>query len=124
MMSYTLSLSDDGKYILLKVIGDITRNSAMQHNLEAHKMGEELGVNTYLVDLTEARNVESVISNYEFAYTDMTQTPDIDRYARVVVLVDPHDHSHDFIETVARNTGLDVTLYRDRDQAVQHLLEN
>lgn len=120
-MTYTIRKSRDGKYIHLKVKGPTTRESAMAHNIEAHALGRKLGINRYLVDLTESRNVESVIDNYEFAYKDM-KTPQVDPAARVAVLVSPGDHSHDFIETVARNAGLDMTLFTNQEQARRHLL--
>lgn len=121
-MGHTIQLSEDGAYIILKVTGEIDRLHAMQHNLEAHAAGDRLGVACYLVDLTDARNVDNAIQTYKFAYQDMKHTPGINRSACVAVLVSPDDHSHDFIETVARNTGLDVTLFVDREQAIRHLL--
>lgn len=121
-MGHSIQLSEDGTYIILKVTGEIDRKLAMQYNVEAHAFGNKLGISRYLTDLTEARNNDSVIQTYKFAYDDMKNTPSIDRSACVAVLVSPGDHSHDFIETVARNSGLDVTLFSDRSQAVQHLL--
>ena len=123
-MGYTITPSADGKYIVLKVTGDMTRRLTMDQNLESHAMGKRLGINRYLVDVTESRNVESVIDNYRFAYEDMRQAADIDKSARVAVLVSPDDHSHDFVETAARNAGLNVTLFTDRELAVRHLLEH
>lgn len=120
-MDYRIIPSEDRKYIILKIIGNISRESAMRCNVEAHGMGKRLGINRFLTDLTESRNVESTFENYKFAYQDMKQNAEIDRHARVAVLVDPEDHSHDFIETVARNSGLNVTLFRDRKQAMDHL---
>ena len=123
-MEHSISLSSDGRYILLKVKGDITRELAMKFNIESHAIGRDHGINKYLVDMTESRNVDSVTDNYDFAYKDMRETPEVDRSARVALLVSPNDHSHDFVETVAKNTGLDVTIFRDRTQAVSHLLRD
>lgn len=120
-MTYELSLAPDKTHIILKVKGDITRKLAMQQNLEAHALGEKLGVNRYLVDMTESRNVDTVYSNYEFAYSDMDSTPGIDRTACVAIVVSKGDHSHDFIETVAQNSGLDVELFTDMEKAIAHL---
>lgn len=121
-MSYTIKPSDDGKYIILKHWGEITSELAMQRNLEAHALGVELGLTRYLVDVTEAKNVDSVTKTYKFAYEDMRVPPGINRNARVAMLVSPNDHSHDFVETVTRNAGLDVTLFRNREAAIKHLL--
>jgi hypothetical protein len=47
----------------------------------------------------------------------MQKVDGIDKYARIATLVNPDDHSHDFIETVARNAGLNVKIFTDPDQA-------
>lgn len=38
--------------------------------------------------------------------------------------VSPDDHSHDFIETVARNAGLSVTIFTDLQAAKAYLTED
>jgi hypothetical protein len=120
-MPFRISLSDDSSYIILEVTGEITRQNAMQHNLEAHKLGREKGIKKYLVDCTNARNVDSVLNNYQFAYSDMRHTEGIDITAIVAAVVAPEDHSHDFIETAARNSGLNLTLFRNKQKAVEFL---
>jgi hypothetical protein len=124
MSSYTITPATDGPYIILEVTGNINRQLAMQQNIEAHALGKQLRLNRYLVDVTEARNTDSVADSYDFAYKDMSDTPQIDRAARVATLVRPGDSSHDFIEIVAKNAGLDVTLFSDRELAVRHLLQD
>ncbi|OGU53499.1 MAG: hypothetical protein A2080_00765 [Ignavibacteria bacterium GWC2_36_12] len=120
-MSHMISLSDDSTYIILEVRGEITRQTAMQYNLEAHKLGKEKGIKKYLMDCTDARNVDSVLNNYQFAYEDMRHTEGIDITAIVAAVVAPEDHSHDFIETTAKNSGLNVTLFRDKQKAIEFL---
>ena len=122
-MSHTIKLSDDGAYIVVKIKGAITRQSAMKYAVEAHAFGKAHGVNRYLFDVTKARNIETVIGNYRLAYEDVANSSNIDKQARAVLLVSPDDHSHDFSETVHRNAGANVTLFRDRDQAVQYLMQ-
>lgn len=122
-MTYTIRPSEDGNYILMKIVGEITRESSLKPNLEAHALGMKLGIHRYLVDATEARNVESPVANYQFAYTDMAQTPGIDPDAIAAFVVSPEDHSHDFIETVLRNAGQSATIFRDREQAIRFLME-
>ncbi len=119
-MSYSISPSDDGSYLILKITGDINRQTAMQYNLKAHAAGAELGISCYLVDLTESRNVDSTVDTYEFAYQDMRDEPRISRSARIALLVAPGDHSHDFVETVARNSGLNVVIFTDRAAAEEY----
>lgn len=99
----------------------MTRQVGMELNIKTHALGKKLGINRYLVDVTEARNVDNTFDKYNFAYKDMKDMPEINRQARVALLVSPGDHSHDFIETVSRNTGLDVTLFTDRQMAIEYL---
>lgn len=122
-MSYTINPSDDRKYIVLKHRGEVDGDIAMTRVLEAHTLGAELGILRYLVDLTDARNVDSVTQTYKYAYEDMKTPPGFNLNARVAMLVNPEDHSHDFVETALRNAGHNVTLFRDRDLAIKHLLE-
>jgi len=119
-MPHTIRLSPDGTYVILKVTGEIDTRTAMAQNMEANAFAKKHGVRKYLVDLVECRNVQSDLDNYAFAYEDMMNAP-VDREARIVFLVHPDDHSHDFVETVSRNAGLDVTLFRDRALAEAHL---
>ena len=120
-MSSRLSLSDDLSYIILEITGEINRQNAMQYNLEAHKLGKEQGIRKYLVDLTNSRNTETVLNNYQFAYGDMKHTEGIDTTAIVAAVVAPDDHSHDFIETAFRNSGLNMTLFRNKQKAIDYL---
>jgi len=122
-MSYEIYLSDDGKYIVTKHWGEITSELVIKRTLEAHAMGEKLGITRHLMDVTEARNIDSVTKTYKFAYKDIENVPQINLNARVAVLVSPDDHSHDFVETVTRNAGQNVTIFRDREAAIKHLLK-
>jgi hypothetical protein len=116
-MKYTITPSNDGKYIILKVKGEINRETVLQPNLEAHALAKKLGIKRHLVDVTEAKNTDSILHSYEFAYDDMINTKGIDKNAIVAILVSPADLSHDFIETVLRNAGLHVKLFRDLNAA-------
>lgn len=122
-MNYSITPSDNQKYILIKVQGEINRQISMKQNIEAHALGKKMGINRYFMDLTESRNTDSVLNNYTFAYTDMQNVEEINRFARVVALVSPDDNSHDFIETVLKNAGLNITLFTDKELALQHLLK-
>ena len=122
-MSCTINASENGKYIIQKVIGTYNRKLALKNDIEAHALGKKLGINRYLVDVVECINTESSAEKYKFAYEDM-KTESIDRSARVAILTHPDDHSHDFIETVIRNAGFDVTLFRDRKLAIKHLCDD
>jgi hypothetical protein len=117
------TISPDGKYIIQKIVGEIDARIANELNHDLVEMGRRHNINRYLTDLTECRNVDSVIDNYNYAYLDLPSNPAIDRSAQVALLVAPEDHSHDFVEITCQNAGFNVTLFRDRDAAIRHLLD-
>ncbi len=119
-MQYETCLSADQRYIYTKVTGLIDVASMLECVLMAHRLARQAGVNRHLVDLTEARNHLSTLQNYHFAYNDMNRL-DIDRLARIAMLVNPDDHSHDFLETLLRNNGRDATLFTSREEAERYL---
>ena len=120
-MEYRIFPSDDNTYITLKFTGDIGRHTSMQHILEAHAMGRKLGTNRFLLDLVEATNVDSTLEQYEFVHSDMMRSSGVDKYARVAALVRTNDSSHDFLETVFRNVGFNLKLFRDRGTTLNFL---
>jgi hypothetical protein len=122
-MSYSITKSEDEKYIILKAVGNIDRHLSTQYYLEAHALGAELGINRYLIDFTQCRNTDTILRNYKFAFMDM-QNPGIDKTARTAMLVDPNDHTYDFIETLLVNSGIDVSLFRDKELAIWYLLHH
>lgn len=122
-MKYSITVSEDGRYIIAKHWGEITGETVIQRTREAHALGEKLGINRHLMDVTEARHVDSITTTFEFAHHKIGRSQGINMAVRVAVLVSPDDHSHDFVETVTRNAGQNVTLFRDREAAIRHLLE-
>jgi hypothetical protein len=122
-MPSTVQLSKDGRYVIQTITGDITPALSIEYNRAAHVFAKQHGVNRFLSDLTKSQNVASVIENYDFAYQEMPQDPDIDPLARVALLVRPDDHTHDFVVTAMRNSGLIISLFNKRKEAVEYLLK-
>ena len=121
-MTYEILVSADSGYIIVKVVGEITRENASQFGLQAQEKGIELGLNRYLFDVRQAVNVESTLDNYEYAYQDM-KTTGLRRSARVALLAREGDRSHRFIEVVTRNAGYNVRMFTDEVLAVEWLKE-
>ncbi len=120
-MNYTITVSETGDYILIVVKGNIDGKVAMQYTIDSHKLGNELGIMKFLLDVREAKNVQMMGDNYNFAAKEIPTSSKVDRRAKVACIVSPDDHSHDFIETVLQNNGVNLTLFRDIDQAIAHL---
>lgn len=120
-MTYSIGLSEDESYVELRVTGEVSARDMLGIILEAHRLGGEKGISRYLVDVTEARNIDSAANNYAFANADIPGDCRVNLQARVAILASPGDHSHDFAETTMRNAGVNVALFRDRDWAVARL---
>jgi len=123
-MAYSIKPSKNQDYIVLKVVGNFKGQDMMKYIIESHALGKDLGINRYLVDVTEATNIDSLASNYNFAHADFRKVEGIDIKARVAAIVSQGDHSHDFIETVLCNAGLPLKLFNDLDKALEYLLDN
>ncbi len=115
-MHYTVKPSDDGKYVVVTVTGEVTTETAREYSSVATEKAEEWGLRNFLFDLRNAVNTQSTLTNYEYAYEEMPKQQ-LSTTARCALLVAPEDHSHDFIELVSRNAGYNVRLFRNAEQA-------
>ncbi|MBL8062215.1 MAG: hypothetical protein JNK32_04300 [Anaerolineales bacterium] len=106
----------------MKIIGEIDSADMFKYNLEAHALARSVCVRRFLLNLIEARNVNSVIDDYDFAYKNIGPSPEFLHGIRVALLVSPDDHSHDFINILFKNTGETIDLFVDQEEAVSFLL--
>lgn len=121
-MNYEIKLSDSGKYVIVSVNSDMTRELAEQVGLEATHLARKKNINLFLYDLRNSTNRESVNSNYIFAKQDINRIQP-DNSNKIAMLTSPNDKSHNFVETVLRNAGHNVLLFRDKEKALEWLLE-
>lgn len=122
-MGYKLSISERGNYILVLVTEAMTRELGRRCGKDATSLGKKHNLRKYLFDLRQAPNVETVFSNYQFAYDDMDDFG-FDRRARSAILTAPADTSHNFIVTAFRNAGYNVRLFTDEGAAISWLEES
>ena len=123
MSTCTLTVSEDKKYIITKVVGEVTSQEMYQHAVEAHQLARTLNLRAFLMDLTDAVNLQSVSKNYDLVYQQFRTSDKLIRNSRLALWVKMNDHSHDFIETLAFNAGDNVKLFRDHQKAINFLLE-
>lgn len=90
---------------------------------ETLKLGKQLRVKRYLVDVTAARYTDTIAAAYELAFSDLQRTENLDIESRVAMIADPKDDSYDFIETVISNAGFGITKFTDQDQGKKFLME-
>ena len=122
-MPFIISPAENGEYIILKVRVDFVNEGAKRSIIEAQALGKKIGINRYLIDLTESRNHASILATHQFVYRDLVDAK-MDNMAHVSFLVDPFDFTYGFLEAAFQSAGYDVHLFRDRDAAVQHLFKD
>ena len=120
-MAYSLKIEEDNSFITLTVTGELTNEIVMEQNAALSKLANENGIDKVFVDVTKARFVGSILDQYDYGNNYMTTSNDVSRLFRLVLLVSVDDHSHDFIETISRNNGFDLTIFHDRKKAIEHL---
>ncbi len=116
-MDYDVSVSENGNYIIIKVNVPMTNALGVRCGTDAKALGDQRGIERFLFDSRGAPNIESVTANYQFAYEDIGNF-EFPRLARSALLVDPDDHSLDFMETVFLNAGYNVKLFSDEKEAI------
>ncbi len=121
-MSYTVSLSENEKYIICCVSGEMDIDIAKQFTIDMNELSHETRIKRFLVDVRKAPNVSDMFDNYKFAYKDMNEL-DLQRDVRSAILVSTGDKSHDFVGIVSRNAGYNVRVFDNGQAAIAWLDE-
>ncbi|PKO11710.1 MAG: hypothetical protein CVU39_27885 [Chloroflexi bacterium HGW-Chloroflexi-10] len=121
-MSYTIAISENGQYIICRVIGSMTVEIGQEFAKEMDSISRANNIKRFLTDVREAPNISSIYQNYEYAYKDMIDLK-LQRDIRSAILADTADATHNFLETVARNAGYDVRVFHDESAAIAWLNE-
>ena len=119
-MEFKISISENGKYLIVEVFEVITGELERKFIKEGLKEAKAHNIKNIFVDVSRAPNTASVLENYKFAY-DETERLGHPKDAKIAVLVSPDDHSHDFIETLFKNAGYNCNIFRDKNSAIEWL---
>ncbi len=119
-MTYTIALSEDKKFLIMRAKGDFTIDIARQWSAEITERSLELNIQGFLFDVRLARNACSVLENYNHAFRDSDNLHLIKK-VRSAILISEDDRSHDFVETTFRNAGFNVKIFTDESAAVKWL---
>lgn len=115
-----IKISENSKYIVVRVNENMTRSLAEHLGIEASNLGKKKHITKYLYDLRNSRNIESINANYIFAYQEMKKI-DLNPTNMVAMLTSAGDNSHNFVETVLRNAGFNVRIFNDEQEAINWL---
>ena len=119
-MGYEISISENGKYIIIEVVEPITgqlEKRFMKDGLDALKA---YGIKKIFINVSKVPNVAGVVEQYQLAYDDAV-SQELPRDTRIAIFAALDDHSHDFIETVFKNAGYNCSLFRDKNSAIEWL---
>jgi hypothetical protein len=119
-MSYSIEISENENYILILAKSDITVEMARQWTSELVELSNKSGITNYLFDARKRKNISNVTENYNFSYKDVGLL-NYDKTHRSAMLVDPDDHSHDFVETTMINAGYNAKIFHDESEAIKWL---
>ena len=122
-MNFNITVSENGKYIIGKVYGQLNREKAQQLAKEYAKIINSTGIRRILNDVRGITDEMGILNGYEYAYTDVDSLG-LPRNIRAAIVTDEGDGSHDFQETVARNAGYSVRVFHSIEQAVKWLLSD
>lgn len=121
-MEFSVRISDNGKYILCIITGEIAAKDSERFSSEMDTLSSTSGCKKTLIDVRNAKNVSSNLDNYEFAYHDINRIG-LQRDLRTAILTSPGDQSHDFVKTVLLNAGYCVQSFCDEKEAIAWLEE-
>lgn len=119
-MDYSIEISDNRKYIICQVNAPLTTELANAYTIELDRMSREMGIQRFLFDVRNSRNVLSTIDNYDYAHKEMKEM-DLQKDIRSAILASLDDHSHDFFELASQNEGYNIRIFRDEDEAAAWL---
>lgn len=122
-MDFTITLSENGKYIIGKLFGQLNREMAQQLAKEYVKIINSTGIMRILNDVRGVTDKMGILGGYLYAYEDVISIG-LSRNIRAAIVSDENDDSHNFQETVANNAGYNVRVFHSIDQAVKWLLSD
>jgi hypothetical protein len=121
-MTYEIKVAKDGTYIIGKISGSLTLETAQELAKEYTAIIGATGIKRVLNDVRGVRDDMSTISSFDYAYKDV-QSIGLPRDIRAAILADEGDRSHHFQETVAHNAGYQVKIFHAFEQAVAWLTD-
>lgn len=121
-MNYKISLLNNETIIACKVIGPMTKDTAVQFSRDMDVLSREKNIKRFLIDVRGAPNVSDALENFRFANEDMTELG-LQKNVRCAIMVDEDDGTHNFVETLIRNAGYNVRIYSNEKKAMLWLEE-
>ena len=120
-MDFDLTLAPDGSHAVLTNYKDVTPASTVERQRAMQAFAAAHGVSRFLIDTRGKRYTGGTLDLYTFARHTLPDES-FDRGWKVVLVTSPDDNSHDFLETVTRNVGYNVMVFKDYDKGMAWLM--
>ncbi|NQT70190.1 MAG: hypothetical protein HQ552_11480 [Desulfobacteraceae bacterium] len=123
ILEYQMALADDGSYLRNTVFVDMTNELVERFTEEMIRLSDETGVLKHFVDVTKVRSTQSATDMYMLTYKGLSTSMPFNTF-KVAILKHPDDKSHDFIETLLINNGVNGKIFKNADEALAWLSIN
>lgn len=120
MADFTISIHTQPDYVLTVFHRPATIDIAAAFLKDLKTLTAPLHQPSFIFDARGAPNQRSPADDY-FSIHDLAK--DFFRGAKIAVVVDPGDHSYDFIDTVAGNVSYQHRIFEDMDKAIAWIKE-
>lgn len=118
-MKYSIELSNNQQYIIVTIDGTLNNTSTLICAKESHKLAAENGVTNFLLDFRKATTKGSILEKHEIK-NDFDNSNEINKSAKVAILVNENDNSHNLTEMLFRKGGYMVKIFKDLDGTLNY----
>lgn len=120
-MKYSITYQPDDDYVLFEIQAKLDLEDLEAARAEIVATLKEHGCDRLLADASDVESKRSVLDDYQITSSHASHFPPDTRHAMLVKASD-EDYMQ-FVENVARNRGVEMNMYIDREEAIDWLLE-
>ena len=121
-MPYVAEQIENAGYVSVTLTGDVTMAELIAAREEAASLLAENDCTRLLVDGTKIAQMQSIFDDFAFTAQHRSYLPPPIRTA--IVIGQAHLDHMKFVENVAQNRGVNLTLFLEREEALRWLFEH
>jgi hypothetical protein len=117
-MDFKIDISENGKYIIVKVYTEVTKALMQSIALQADAAGIKHNITNLLIDLRDSKTKSYFKPRVKFSQTELPNPHDA-YYKKIAVLVKHNDYTHNLILILIRHKGFNIYMFKEENDAVQ-----
>lgn len=129
--AYTLGLSDDNTFIIVRLKKPLTSKITKPFTDETVTLASRRGIGRFLIDARGGSCELDALQTYFFAqdflqaylFAQEVENKEGKRFHKLSIVVSQADDTYAFIETVTRNRGIDTRIFIDYNDAATWIEE-